>query len=67
MTKVAEVQKLDVRIIEKVERRSLLYNEIVAYEYKKDFVTAKSKITAYLELYPDDAEALRENEFLSTR
>ena len=49
------------------ERRSLLYNEIVAYEYKKDFVTAKSKITAYLELYPDDAEALRENEFLSTR
>ena len=49
------------------EKRSLLYNEIVAYEYKRDFVTAKSKMTVYLELYPDDAEALRENEFLSTR
>lgn len=49
------------------ERRGLLYNEIVAYEYKKDFVTAKEKMNAFLELYPDDAEALRENEFLSTR
>lgn len=49
------------------EKQSLLYNEIVAYEYKRDFVTAKSKMTVYLELYPDDAEALRENEFLSTR
>lgn len=48
-------------------QKGLLYNEIVAYEYKLDFATAKSKMAAYLELYPDDAEALRENEFLSTR
>ena len=49
------------------EKQSLLYNEIVAYEYKRDFMTAKSKMAVYLELYPDDAEGLRENEFLSTR
>ncbi|MGN0251155.1 MAG: tetratricopeptide repeat protein [Oliverpabstia sp.] len=49
------------------EKHSLLYNEIVAYEYKRDFMTAKSKMAVYLDLYPDDAEGLRENEFLSTR
>lgn len=49
------------------ETRGLLYNEIVAYEYKRDFATAKEKMKAFLELYPDDTEALRENEFLSTR
>lgn len=47
--------------------QGLLYNEIVAYEYKKDFETAKKKIESYLELYPDDEKAIRENEFLSTR
>ena len=49
------------------ELRGLLYNEIVAYEYKKDFQIAKEKMAAYLEKYPDDVDALRENEFLSTR
>lgn len=49
------------------ETRGLLYNEIVAYEYKRDFATAKEKMKSFLEQYPDDAEALRENEFLSTR
>lgn len=49
------------------ETRGLLYNEIVAYEYKRDFVTAKEKMKTYLEQYPDDPEGLRENEFLSTR
>jgi tetratricopeptide (TPR) repeat protein len=49
------------------ENQGLLYNEIVAYEYKKDFATAKDKMNTYLEQYPEDKEALRENEFLSTR
>lgn len=49
------------------EEQSLLFNEIVAYEYKLDFETAKTKMSAYLEKYPDDEEALRENEFLSSR
>ncbi|MGI6007512.1 MAG: tetratricopeptide repeat protein [Ruminococcus sp.] len=48
-------------------RKSLLFNEIVAYEYKLDFETAKTKMEEYLEKYPDDEEALRENKFLSSR
>lgn len=49
------------------ELQGLLYNEIVAYEYKKEFQIAKEKMALYLEKYPNDEEALRENEFLSTR
>lgn len=49
------------------DQRGLLYNEIVAYEYKLDFATAKAKMAEFLTLYPEDEEGLRENEFLSTR
>jgi len=49
------------------EKQSLLFNEIVAYEYKLDFETAKQKMSAYLELYPGDEAAVRENEFLQSR
>ncbi len=49
------------------EIQGLLYNEIVAYEYKKEFQIAKEKMALYLEKYPDDEDAVRENEFLSTR
>jgi len=49
------------------EREELLYNEIVAYEYKLDFETAKEKMAAYLEIYPDNEAALRENKFLQSR
>ncbi len=49
------------------DKQGLLYNEIVAYEYMREFETAKIKMNAYLELYPDDEDALRENAFLSTR
>ena len=51
----------------KEEEQELLYNEIVAYEYKLDFQTAKAKMAAYLEAYPDDEAAIRENEFLQSR
>ena len=51
----------------KEDEQGLLYNEIVAYEYKRDFATAKEKMKIYLEQYPEDEAALRENEFLSTR
>lgn len=49
------------------ERQSLLFNEIVAYEGKLDFETAKAKAEAYLQLYPNDTAAQRELEFLQTR
>ena len=49
------------------ERQELLFNEIVVYEYKLDFTTAKEKMAKYLALYPDDEVAIRENEFLQSR
>lgn len=48
-------------------KKSLLYNEIVVCEYQKDFATAKSKMAEYLKEYPEDQDAVRENQFLSTR
>lgn len=47
--------------------QELLYNEVVAYEYKRDFATAKSKISEYLSHYPDDVDAKRESDFLQNR
>ena len=49
------------------ERQELLYNEIVVYEYKLDFEAAKAKMASYLQAYPDDESAIRENEFLQSR
>ncbi|MGN0399607.1 MAG: tetratricopeptide repeat protein [Blautia sp.] len=49
------------------EKQSLLFNEIVVYEKTSDFVTAKEKMKTYLELYPTDAAAVKENYFLETR
>ncbi len=48
-------------------RESLLFNEIVAYEYKLDFKTAKAKMQSFLEEYPENKEAVRENIFLQSR
>ena len=48
-------------------KQSLRYNEAVTYEYLADFETAKKLMAAYLEDYPNDAKAQRENQFLQTR
>lgn len=45
----------------------LMYNKIVAYEYMSDFATAKSLMAEYVQKYPGDEAAARENIFLSTR
>ena len=47
--------------------RDLLYNEIVVFENQLDFETAKSKMQEFLEKYPGDQEAVRENTFLQSR
>lgn len=47
--------------------QTLKYNEIVAYEYMREFRTAANLMKDYIALYPDDAAALREYEFLKTR
>lgn len=48
-------------------RQTLLFNEAVVYEYLLDFDTAAAKMAAYLEEFPDDTKAQKENEFLQTR
>ena len=47
--------------------RDLLYNEIVVYEYQMNFETAKTKMKDFLEQYPGDEQAVRENQFLQSR
>ncbi len=42
-------------------------NEIAAYEKTGDFATAYHLMTDYINLYPEDKEALKEYEFLKTR
>lgn len=49
------------------EMQSLLFNEIVAYEKKLDFVTAQEKAVSYVEMYPEDTEAAKELDFLKSR
>lgn len=47
--------------------QELLRNEIVCYEMLYDWDTAREKMSAYLEAYPNDEEAAEEAEFLETR
>ena len=45
----------------------LKFNQIVAYEYLGEFDKANVLMRSYLQIYPDDQEALREYEFLKSR
>jgi tetratricopeptide (TPR) repeat protein len=45
--------------------RSLLFNEVIAYEKMLDFETAEEKAEAYMEKYPSDKEMEEELRFLS--
>ena len=47
------------------EARSLLFNEVAAYEAMRDFDTARDKAAAFLEKYPNDTSMIREYKFLS--
>lgn len=49
------------------EQENLLFNEIVVYEKQLDFSTAKEKMAAFLEKYPENEDAIRENTFLQKR
>lgn len=48
-------------------RQELLFNRIVAYENMGDFNSAKAMMSEYLVDYPNDKEAIKENNFLQTR
>ena len=47
--------------------QTLKFNEIIAYEYMKEYKTAAALMSDYLKTYPDDEAAQRENLFLKTR
>ena len=47
--------------------QELYFNEIVAYERKLDFATAKAKAQEYIQNYPSDEAGQKEWVFLSTR
>lgn len=47
--------------------KSLLHNEIVAYEDSGMFTEALEKLMVYNKEYPEDADGIREEEFLRTR
>lgn len=48
-------------------KQELYFNEIVAYERKLDFATAKAKAQEYVQRYPSDEAGQKEWTFLSTR
>ena len=47
--------------------QTLAFNEIVAYEHLGEYTQAYLLMGNYLNTYPDDEQARREYEFLSTR
>lgn len=47
--------------------QSLSFNEIVAYEYLGEYEQAYALLVNYIKNYPDDEQAKRELDFLSTR
>ena len=47
--------------------QTLSFNEIVAYEYLEEYQKAAVLLNTYLQNYPDDQAAIREQQFLSTR
>jgi tetratricopeptide (TPR) repeat protein len=48
-------------------QKTLLRNEIIAYERLGNYQKSKEKIEEYLSLYPDDEVALKEAAFIDTR
>ena len=52
---------------DKAMMQTLSFNEIVAYEHMGEFTNAYVLMENYLKTYPDDVNAKREYDFLSTR
>lgn len=47
--------------------QGMMRNRVVCYEKKLDWANAKSAMSEYITLYPDDPESQKEAEFLETR
>lgn len=50
-----------------INKQELQKYEIIVYEQLKDFASAKEKMAAYVQEYPEDEQAQREFVFLQTR
>lgn len=48
-------------------QREIGWNLVVSYEGLGEYQKAKDKLEQYLEVYPDDEKALKEQEFLNTQ
>ncbi len=48
-------------------KQTMLFNQIVVYENQGNFKQAASLMSSYVKDYPDDADAVREYEFLRSR
>ncbi len=48
-------------------KQELYFNEIIAYEKKLDFLSARDKCRKYVEMYPTDEAGEKELRFLNTR
>ncbi len=46
-------------------KKSLLFNEVIAYEQLRDFTSAKEKALEFLTMYSNDSQMKREYQFLS--
>ncbi len=62
-----EVFQMGLQTQNSTMKQALQFNEIVAYEYLGEFEKAAALMKTYMSAYPDDAQAAREYEFLSTR
>lgn len=66
-TKALEAFQAGMQLENSTMMQALSFNEIVAYEYLGEYERAYVLINNYLKNYPDDQQARREYDFLSTR
>ncbi|EOS52721.1 hypothetical protein C809_00475 [Lachnospiraceae bacterium MD335] len=62
-----EALEAGIAVGESAYSQELKYNRIIVNEYLGNFSQAKKLMEEYLQIYPDDAKAKREYEFLQTR
>ena len=48
-------------------KKEALFNRVVMYEKLLDWDSAREAVKAFLEVYPDDEQAIKESQFLETR
>lgn len=65
--KALEAFQAGIQLPDSAMLQTLSFNEIVAYEYLGEYEKAFELLGIYLKKYPDDEQAKREYEFLSTR